>query len=396
MLRLSEKILMCAAVLLLTAAIGTAAELSDKERLGEKLFFDNDLSTPPGQACAACHAQEVGWTGPESTINAGGAVYPGAVHTRFGNRKPPSAAYGGDSPTLDHVMGSFTGGMFWDGRATGWALGDPLAEQAMGPFLNPLEQNNPNEKTVVDKVLLSDYSTLFKQVCGSKYNVKKYYVCIAESIAAYESSAEVSAYTSKYDKYLAGEATLTDQEGFGLTLFIAPNNNNGIREDGEGGNCAACHLSEPGLYSDKALFTDFTYDNLGVPKNPQNPFYTMPRKWNPAGYNWVDMGLGGFLDNAMPEYAMENYGKHKVPTLRNVDLRPDQNFVKAYSHNGYFKSLEEIVHFYNTRDVSTWPTAEVPQNINTAELGNLGLCEEEEAAIVAFLKTLSDGYTPTP
>jgi len=262
--------------------------------------------------------------------------------------------------------------MFWDGRATGWTVGDPLAEQAMGPFLNPLEQNNPNEKTVVDKVLLSDYSTLFKQVCGSKYNVKKYYVCIAESIAAYESSAEVSAYTSKYDKYLAGEAALTDQEVLGLRLFNAPNNNNGYKENDEGGNCAACHPSEPGPYSDKALLTDFTYDNLGVPKNPQNPFYTIPI------------------------YAMENYGKHKVPTLRNVDLRPDQNFVKAYSHNGYFKSLEEIVHFYNTRDVSTWPTAEVPQNINTAELGNLGLSEEEDAAIVAFLKTLSDGYTPTP
>jgi cytochrome c peroxidase len=92
-------------------------------------------------------------------------------------------------------------------------------------------------------------------------------------------------------------------------------------------------------------------------------------------------------------------GKHKAPTLRNVDLRPTADFVKAYGHNGYFKSLEEIIHFYNTRDVAgegwmgePWPAAELPGTINTAELGDLGLTEEEEAAIVAFLKTLSDGF----
>jgi len=81
-----------------------------------------------------------------------------------------------------------------------------------------------------------------------------------------------------------------------------------------------------------------------------------------------------------------------VPTLRNVDKRPFPEFVKAYGHNGYFKSLQEIVHFYNTRDVGSWPPPEVPQNINKAELGDLGLTDDDEAALVAFLKTLSDGY----
>ena len=87
-------------------------------------------------------------------------------------------------------------------------------------------------------------------------------------------------------------------------------------------------------------------------------------------------------------------GKHKVPTLRNVDKRPYPEFVKAYGHNGYFKSLKEIVHFYNTRDVegAAWPPPEVPENVNTTELGNLGLSDAEEDAIVAFLKTLTDGY----
>ena len=102
-------------------------------------------------------------------------------------------------------------------------------------------------------------------------------------------------------------------------------------------------------------------------------------------------------------------GKHKVPTLRNVGLGPE-GVVKAYGHNGYFKTLEGIVHFYNTRDVkqacpgdyteaqalaaNCWPAPEVAENLNTRELGNLGLSPAEEAAIVAFLKTLSDGYTP--
>jgi cytochrome c peroxidase len=122
----------------------------------------------------------------------------------------------------------------------------------------------------------------------------------------------------------------------------------------------------------------------------------MPTKWNPDGYNWIDLGLGGFLKSA--GYAEEVYetemGKQKVPTLRNVDKRPYEGFVKAYAHNGYFKSLEEIVHFYNTRDVEDWPLPEVPENVNTDELGNLGLTPEEEAAVVAFMKTLSDGYVP--
>ena len=158
--------------------------------------------------------------------------------------------------------------------------------------------------------------------------------------------------------------------------------------------CSACHPRELGDGGELPLFTDFTYDNLGVPKNPMNPFYSMPRKWNPDGEDWVDAGLGGFLKSA--GYSAEAYeadwGKHTVPTLRNVDKRPSPEFVKAFGHNGYFKSLEEIVHFYNTRDVEEWPEPEVSENVNTDELGNLGLTAEEEAAIVAFLKTLTDGY----
>jgi cytochrome c peroxidase len=321
-------------------------------------------------------------------INATLAVYPGVVHTRFGNRKPPTAAYGGASPVLyfDENEGLWLGGMFWDGRATGWTLGDPLAEQAQGPFLNPLEQNTPTAKKVCLKVAQSDYASLFEQVWGPgsldvTKDVAGTYERIARSISAYEKSSEVNPFSSKYDLYLAGKAPLTEQEKLGLELF------NGK------GMCSACHPSEPGENGEPPLFTDFSYDNLGIPKNPVNPFYSMPRKWNPDGAAWVDPGLGGFL-KSVGEFYEPEWGKHKVPTLRNVDKRPYPEFVKAFGHNGFFQSLEEIVHFYNTRDVAAWPAPEVPMNVNVDELGDLGLTAEEEAAIVAFLRTLSDGWSP--
>jgi cytochrome c peroxidase len=394
--KIPKKIILFMAVFVFVLFVSTAVrsgngELSPIEELGKYLLFDTNLSTPPGQSCAACHAPEVGFSGPDSNINDTTVAYPGAVHTRFGNRKPPTAAYGGDSPVLyyDEGEGVWIGGMFWDGRATGWTLGDPLAEQAQGPFLNQLEQNNPNARHVILKIKKSEYAGLFKQVWGPgslnwTNDVAGTYEKIARSIAAYERSAEVNPFTSKYDYYLKGMATLSAQETWGLELF------NGT------GKCALCHISEAGPGGEPPLFTDFTYDNLGIPKNPDNPFYTMPRRWNPDGMNWVDYGLGGFLKKAgsAPDVYEPELGKHKVPTLRNVDLRPYPDFIKAFGHNGYFKSLEEIVHFYNTRDIEMWPEPEVPGTINTDELGNLGLTSEEEAAIVAFMKTLSDGYIP--
>src|SRR5659263_219117 len=202
MLKLNKKICLCIAVMFF-ASVGTmtAAALNDTEQLGKNLFFDTNLSTPPGQACAACHGAEVGYTGPDAATNAGGAVYEGAFAGRFGNRKPPSAAYAGASPILHFDGTTWVGGMFWDGRATGSILGDPLAEQAQGPFLNPLEQNNATPQVVIDKVLASNYSDLFRKVCTHRATR---YECIGRAIAAYERSAEVSQFTSKYDYSLKG------------------------------------------------------------------------------------------------------------------------------------------------------------------------------------------------
>ena len=130
-----------------------AVKLTPLEELGKRLFFDKNLSNPAGQECAACHGPATGFTGSDEAINKTGGVYEGAVKGRFGNRKPPAAAYAGESPKLHQGDdGKFIGGMFWDGRATGETLNDPLAEQALGPFLNPREHNMPDKKAVVTAV----------------------------------------------------------------------------------------------------------------------------------------------------------------------------------------------------------------------------------------------------
>ena len=382
-------------------------ELTENEKLGKRLFFDENLSDPKGQSCAACHGPEVGWTGPVDSVNKSETIYEGAMKGRFGNRKPPSAAYAGDSPNLRiDEEGNFDGGMFWDGRATGEELGDPLAEQAMGPFLNPLEQTIADKKGVILKIIKSDYARLFEKVWGEgsldlKGDVDLIYERVARSIAAYERSAEVNPFNSRFDDFWrklnsAGlkvekidKSNWKDYQNAGLNEIELK----GLMLFNTRGKCANCHVVTS-KNSNPPLFTDFTYDNLGVPKNPNNPFYKMDRKWNPEGKAWIDKGLGGFLEESKKykKYAKENYGKHKVPTLRNVDLRPREGFGKAFTHNGFFKSLKELVHFYNTRDRAdaNWPAPEVKENINKEELGDLGLTEEEEIAIVEFMKTLSD------
>jgi cytochrome c peroxidase len=397
--------------LLAAVYLGTTAPvyaLTPIEQLGRSIFFDPNLSLNGNQACAACHAPEVGFTGPIADINAHGAVYQGSIVDRFGNRKPPSSAYATTSPILHYVVDDkeavFIGGNFWDGRATGERLGNPAADQAQGPFLNPLEQALTTPADVVSRVCGSLYAPLFQQVWGNDAcdpgNIAPAYDAIALSIAAYEASSESNAFTSKYDYYLQGAVDLTKEEKKGFNLF------NGK------GKCSNCHILNRNGKGGPQLLTDFTFDNLGVPRNPENPFYGEPA-FNPMGASWVDLGLGGFLTGRVDyqQFAAENNGKQKVPTLRNVDKRPYPGFTKAYTHNGYFKSLWAVVHFYNTRDAKPtcanpftteadalaqgcWPAPEVAANVNREELGNLHLTSDQEDAIVAFLKTLSDGYSP--
>jgi cytochrome c peroxidase len=245
--------------LLLSSALASPA-LTPEQQLGKLIFFDTNLSLYENQSCASCHAPEVGWTGPLSEANAHGVVYEGSIPGAYGDRKPPSSAYATLSPIFHQdKKGLFVGGNFWDGRATGQKLGNPAADQAQGPFLNPKEQALFSDADVVTKVCAASYGNLFREVWGASAcdpaNVNQAYNQIALSIAAYEGSPEVNAFTSKYDYARKGLAVLTRQEQKGFALFQGK------------GKCKLCHVS-PGP---NAPFTDFTYDNLGLPQNPENP-----------------------------------------------------------------------------------------------------------------------------
>ena len=241
------------------------------------------------------------------------------------------------------------------------------------------------------------------------------------SMASYEASPDVSAFSSKFDAYLAGNAQLSPAEQSGYELF-----------NGKAG-CNQCHLSGTavGTLNSQAaadvgpLFTDFTANNIGLPKNLALPYYceNKPDEFgytaNPMGLAFTDLGLGGFLNGtgAAPnpntlqwkQLAPQFNGMFQTATLRNVDKRPRPDFVKEYMHNGYLKSLKEVVHFYNTSQalprcaqgskgekVTCWPAPEYLATLNTTQLGNLGLTSDEEDDIVAFLKTLSDGFVTSP
>ncbi len=348
-----------------------AAATPGKVMLGAKLYFDANLSEPAGQACADCHQPFAGYADPEQ----GQPVSEGVIPGRFGGRNAPSAAYMGKSPVLQQIDGVWTGGAFWDGRASGWTDKLPLIEQAKGPFTNPGEMNNTSKWQVVRDVKRSSYAWLFKAVYGwnAFADTEKAYHNVADAIAAFESSSLVNTYSSRFDAYDRGARwVLTKKEKAGLALF------NGKAM------CSQCHPSTPGDFSTgsaagRALFTDFSYDNLGLPVNPE---------LEALGLDVVaDLGLGGFLRTAGKgeTVAAEVDGAFKVPTLRNIGK------TAPYGHNGYFKTLEAIVRFYNTRDVDlSWPAPEVPRTVNKTELGDLGLTAGEEAAIVAFLRTLDD------
>lgn len=357
--------------------------------LGRSLFSDPNLSATGTQSCASCHDPAAGFASTDP-----GGVVQGAIPGRFGNRKPPTVAYAYAAPPLHHMMDEgevlFLGGAFHDGRATGNVTGSVLADQAMMPLLNPAEMALTDAAQVVARACASQPGLAVRDPAACTADTPDAaFALIARALAAYESSPEVNRFASRYD---AG--VLTAQEQAGLALFTTK------------AKCAPCHLTGPGPSGEPALFTDFTYDNLGVPRNPANPWYDQAA--NPDGAAWIDPGLALTLaaDPVYASFAAAMLGKIKVPTLRNVDARPTPDATRAYMHNGYFKTLAGVVRFYNTRDLwplcptdlpeaqamaqRCWPAAEVPATVNHDELGNLHLTPPEEAAVVAFLQTLTD------
>ena len=431
MLKSSSAILAC----LMIAGPAMADGLTPIETLGKSVFFDANLSLNGTQSCSSCHEPSMGFTSPNADFNAAGAVVQGAVSGLFGNRKPPSMAYASESPVLHHVIDEgdvvFVGGAFLDGRATGGKLGTPTADQAQGPFLNPLEMALPDAACVVQKVMHptdpASYPVTLEDVFGvdmpkidfpadlaekcatagavidisdeeTVEAIDGVFAKIAFAVANFDDSPEVNKFNSRYDQWVMGKGTLSTDEMAGLELFRAEDK----------GNCAACHILSPSTRGKPAVFTDWTFDNLGVPKNRDNPFYAEAAA-NPALKAYVDPGLGGYLktDPVYAAYADENMGRQQVPTLRNLTKGMTAQSPKAFMHNGYFKTLEGVVHFYNTRDVlprcqdewateaeameqKCWPATELEATMNKDELGNLKLTDAEEGQIVAFLKTLDD------
>lgn len=396
-------------VLALISFSSQAAEsLNHEQKLGEHLFKDVNLSLNRNQSCVTCHslnpanggAPAPGFVDPDN-VNNGTAVSAGSIANVRGALNAPSLGYAAFSPDFyrNKKEGLYMGGQFWNGRARG------LKEQAREPFLNPREMAMPDISAVVERIKEEgEYHQLFWNAykvnledtkwgsfpdTGKKpADDKKIFALAARAIAEFEKTTVFNRFNSKFDYVLAGKTTFTAKEEEGLQLF------NGKAQ------CSACHISEAtpfkseGTHNKKGkimppLFTDFTYDNIGLPRNaaiPDDP----------------DRGLGGRADIAAKDPDGNELGKHKVMTLRNIALTP------PYGHNGVLVSLKQVVHFYNTRDtlgvlctdnadtinfgITGWPLPEIQQNVNVDELGDLKLTSEEEDAIVAFMETLTDDY----
>ena len=256
-----------------------AGTLSAEQSLGEALFFDTSLSKNGTQACGSCHSPSVAFTDPDKS----NPTSKGDNPFLFGNRNTPTVAYAAFSPEFgfDANEGLWVGGQFLDGRANG------LQAQAKGPFLNLVEMGNSSRAAVILKLKNGSNAEAFKSVYGANIFDTPYkaYEKLATAIASYEKSGEVSPFTSKFDYVNKGQATYTIGEARGLKLFNDPMK----------GNCAACHISTASDDGTPALFTDFTYDNIGIPKNLNSDFLTNPAQFNPDGLNFVDLGLGGIV-----------------------------------------------------------------------------------------------------
>ncbi|MEY4550117.1 MAG: hypothetical protein RL685_6312 [Pseudomonadota bacterium] len=442
-----------ASTLALTASSAAAApNTAALEALGKQVFFD-EISVPARQSCATCHVPANGFTAGVAAINLNGVAVPGANPHAVGNRKPPSAAYAASSPNLsggffgpDCAAAPFglfcIGGVFWDGRATGTAIGNevfggdvaltgayagflgPLADQALGPFANAVEQNVPPGNTalpgaeaVCNHVKDARYAPLFQQAWGHVPNCSPAtadleFKRIAVAISAFEHSTEMNSFSARRDSALADDADgqfplddFTAQENLGHDLFY-----NTVANGGAG--CANCHnggpnpfiIFQPPLFvpeqnplargeeSDQ-IYSDNSFHNIGLPPNPE------AANFDP---NAPDLGLAEFTG------VLGHEGDFRTATLRNVDMRRGNGFPKAYMHNGYFKTLEQVVHFYNTATSKPacqmsgasaeqaiandcWPAPETPSPLPlTGLVGDLGLTVQEEAALVAYLKTLTD------
>jgi cytochrome c peroxidase len=447
------------------------------EILGELMQYDKRISPNRNIACASCHMPYVAFSGPIPSVNLTMVAYPGTVHFRAGKRTAQRYTYAPFFPVLQYneQQGLFFGGNFWDSRATGYLLRNPDAHQAQGPPVDTQEMGNPDTACITYKLSRSVYRPLFELVWGrgsfdinfppdtaeicatpggaaafggnvepvnlspaDRIRSNEVYNHWGQSLDAYEQSVQVSAFTSKFDAFLAGNYTLTPIERAGYNLFRGKANCNSCHLDGRGTTLhPGGEFDNSKAASVNPLFTCFGSANEGLPLNPRDAIYyqTTPDPFgfvgNPFGFGFRDLGMGTFLRSGPGSWPNPNLswrqfapltdGQMQVSSARNVAMVPPQcptteapgpYFQKEFFHNGYIKSLKQLVHFYNTRDkpgfaynvtsghcpagttekVNCWPRPEVPNNIDMTT-GNLGLTDQEENQIVAFLQTLTDGFT---
>ena len=317
-----------ALLLMLVASAAQADDLSPLARLGQQMFSDKTLSASGKQACASCHDPARAYAAPNGLpVQAGGPRM-----TRAGVRAVPSLRYKEATPPyadmLDNPDGISTpgpgGGLTQDGRAA------TLAEQARIPLLNPIEMANRNPADVVARVRKASYADAFRAVFGEHAfdDDATAFDNATKALQAFQlEDPSFHPYSSRYDLYAGNKigGTMSAAEARGFAVYNDPDK----------GNCFACHYNGAGLFGSVALFTDFTYAAIGVPRNAAIPANRNAR--------YADLGLCSRPDHAGK--ANEQYcGEFKTPTLRNVATR------SVFFHNGRMKSLAEVIRFYDTRD----------------------------------------------
>ena len=311
--------------------------------LGERIFFDENLSNPVGQSCSSCHVAAAGFADPAS-VDKLSPVSVGADGVSVGTRNAPTASYARFIPPFS--LTPPRGGQFLDGRALN------LEAQARAPFLNPLEMNMADEAAVVAMLRVADYADDFLNIFGDSAfdNITVAYTQMVTAIATFERTETFAPFSSNFDMELTGNYTFTTAEANGELLF------NGKAQ------CSLCHDTGGGAQ----IFSDFRYSNIGVPANP-------------AVVAAADKGLGAALGDT------DHDGKFRTPTLRNVDD------TAPYMHNGVFDSLDEVMEFYNQRDVVPVVVPEVAGTVDDrGNLGELNLTPTEIQEVIAFMRTLSD------
>ncbi len=326
---------------------------ADKENLGRLLFFDSNLSEPAGRSCATCHHPNAGWSDLDKNL----PISEGPTSGAFTQRNTPMTAYSYLSPAF---LGDASpqGGQFWDGRS------EDLVALAKIHILDQNIMDNLNPTAVIVKIKGAEYASVFNQVfgAGALDNITQAYDQLAEALMAFQMSEEMNPFSSKYDVVQSGKASFTAEEQRGFDLFRGK------------ARCVGCHTTQSTDQSQPVLFSTYRYINIGVPKNREFPFSSFPA-------DFVDTGLGGVTGDR------SFLGKFKIPSLRNVAK------TAPYAHNGFFITLKDIIRFKNTRDITgLWPAPEVLENLSRGSIGDLQLTSGEEDDLVAFLKTLSDGF----